>query len=224
MAGSRTFLKRVLDQSRKADDLAARGETLVPDPTTGDDYSYAIVDNNGRTLGDFALNFVDYIDAAGTERRGLAVTWVEISANARGRGLGTSIYEFAAELACDLGVPLISDEYRSRFSEAFWRKQVSRRRATPIPGSAGVFEAPYRSAWNALYSAAYDEARTRGSHDEAHAHAMRVIEAWAARIPIPQDAGISPSGGDPARWVASRYELDACVTWRDLSGVRKKAR
>lgn len=44
-------------------------------------------------------------------------------------GFGTKLYERMRQIACDRGKRLASDTTRTKFSEGFWRKQVSRGRA-----------------------------------------------------------------------------------------------
>jgi hypothetical protein len=43
--------------------------------------------------------------------------------------VGTTLYELAAAIACRMGKPLVSDDLRSPYAEAFWRKQARLRRA-----------------------------------------------------------------------------------------------
>jgi hypothetical protein len=67
-------------------------------------------------------------------------------------GLGTRVYERAMRVACDVGggYAITSDTTRSVFSEAFWRKQVAKGRATcEGDGSeSSYYESPLESAKN----------------------------------------------------------------------------
>lgn len=56
------------------------------------------------------------------------------------RGIGTKLYELAAAHACHLGRVLASDTARTPYSEAFWRKQSDKRRATcAVRGMGGSY-------------------------------------------------------------------------------------
>lgn len=66
---------------------------------------------------------------AWTIRDGKSVNVSSIAVGPRGRGVGTKLYESAAAWACRVGRPLASDEKRSAFSDAFWKKQVRKKRA-----------------------------------------------------------------------------------------------
>ena len=68
----------------------------------------------------------------------VAVSSVSINKSYRRRGLGTQMYERAAEVACDsFGLPLASDRStsRSKYSEGFWKKQLRKKRALCVGDS-----------------------------------------------------------------------------------------
>lgn len=60
------------------------------------------------------------------------VAYSEVSPSHRMDKVGTALYEAAAAFACENNSRLASDETRSEFSEAFWRKQARKRRASCI--------------------------------------------------------------------------------------------
>ena len=60
----------------------------------------------------------------------LQVGFVEVSLSHLGKGIGTKLYEAAAQFAARQGCQLISDRDRSPFAEAFWRKQERKGRAS----------------------------------------------------------------------------------------------
>lgn len=53
--------------------------------------------------------------------------------------MGTRLYEVATEYACKTGRTLTSDNERSQYAEAFWRKQVAKGRATCVGSGRGHF-------------------------------------------------------------------------------------
>jgi len=59
---------------------------------------------------------------------------VEVDPNARRCKLGTRLYMAAADYACREGLEMVSDTYRTEFSEGFWDKQRKRGRAACLPG------------------------------------------------------------------------------------------
>lgn len=75
-------------------------------------------------------------------RQGLVVTAISVKERKdQHKRLGTRLYEFAAELACKRGKPLVSDTERSQFAEAFWRKQTAKGRAGCVEAGGAVFYA-----------------------------------------------------------------------------------
>jgi len=226
--GDERFLASVLQTSTKAGDMAMRGETLVPDPTTGYTFSYQLIGSDGYLLAEIAMNVEEFTDDAGNTRQGLAVVWIKVlgatkldpAANdpttQKRRGIGTQLYEFAAEVACDLDLPLLSDSQRSHFSEAFWLKQTRKGRSVPIVGEGGrLFAEPFYQAWNNLFNATYEEALKTMSASDADDYATVAVSEWAARLPRPVREKY---------WETERYMLNACGSWRDLSGMRRKKR
>jgi GNAT superfamily N-acetyltransferase len=83
---------------------------------------------DGRVVGRMLLD---------VEPSYVTVGSIETEAHARGAGIGTRMYELALEEACKRGVPLVSDTMRSRFAEAFWRKQARKGRAACLERGRG---------------------------------------------------------------------------------------
>lgn len=65
----------------------------------------------------------------------LQVKAIQVDASLQRCGVGTRLYEEIAKVACAEGRTLRSDRRRTGYSEAFWRKQASKGRATCTPGS-----------------------------------------------------------------------------------------
>jgi len=83
--------------------------------------------SHGRKLG-----YMEIEEAKGRQKV-MKVAFAETRKT--GIGIGTKLYETAARTACKLGAPLASDSSRTRFSQAFWEKQVTKGRATCMAGS-----------------------------------------------------------------------------------------
>lgn len=62
-------------------------------------------------------------------KEALEVGYIQVAPEYREHRLGTKLYEIALKEACKLGYEIESDNTRSAFAEAFWRKQVSKGRA-----------------------------------------------------------------------------------------------
>lgn len=67
---------------------------------------------------------------------------IEVDERARRSRVGTTLYEAAVKVACRAGLAVSSDSFRSRFAEAFWRKQEAKGRAVCEPGRGSVYDAP----------------------------------------------------------------------------------
>lgn len=225
----------LLQHNERAEWLAERGFRLEPshDRSEGQ-HGYRVFDADGRRLGKLVLRVVrfrDVPDEDGFEMRdGLEVSAIELEPGARGKRLGTKLYEVAANAACDLGLPLVSDQVRSHFAEAFWRKQRAKGRVYVVEGGRGgaVFSGPRVEAEESLYAAfLQEEIRGAGARTEAElarkdpqrfARAQERVEAkidaWRERLPTPKTSDA---------WEVERYVLDdACKYRRDLSGARRK--
>jgi GNAT superfamily N-acetyltransferase len=233
----RRALGDLLRHNVQAERLAERGIQLRPshDRSEGQ-HGYRVFDADGTRLGKLILRVVkfrDVPDDQGFEMRdGLEVSSIELEPGIRGKRLGTKLYEVAASAACDLNLPLVSDQVRSHFAEAFWRKQRSKGRAYTVEGGrgGGVFSGPRVEAEANLYAAfLQEEIRGAGARTEAElarkdpqrfARAQERVEAkidaWRERLPTPKTSDA---------WEVERYVLDdACKYQRDLSGMRRKKR
>lgn len=65
-------------------------------------------------------------------------------------GVGRRMYERAAEVACGLGGRIVGSRLRSAFSEKFWKRQVTKGRATCRGSTAEVFMHPLHRLREAL--------------------------------------------------------------------------
>ena len=81
----------------------------------------AIID--GRWVGGIDISFDFYNNQAN-------VTRIEVDPKWRRRGVGTALYQKAAEISARYGLYLVSDTSRSNEAEEFWSKQERKGRAT----------------------------------------------------------------------------------------------
>ena len=98
-------------------------------------------------IGREEAGFMELVAAEG-EKNGLAVAYAETTKP--GAGVGTRMYEAAAQVACTSHRVLMSDDKRSRFSEGFWKKQQRAGRATcdaSRPGTRLNDDLSYRGNW-----------------------------------------------------------------------------
>lgn len=58
----------------------------------------------------------------------------------RSQGIGTVLYEHLAEAACANGMVVVSDDLRSKYADAFWKKQFRKGRVTRVPTATSVSE------------------------------------------------------------------------------------
>lgn len=224
---------RALRDSAKAEELTARtGNRLTPVPPRRQGLiPYDVIGPDGEEVGSLVLevgDFTDEVDDEGFDsREGLLVHSIELHPRAQGKRIGTKLYEIAAEIACNYDLPLVSDRLRSRFAEAFWRKQLAKGRAYAVTGQgAGLYDHPRVEAEEAIYAAALAEGlERRGVRREIDLdsdargavveEAMQVVDVWRAKLPEPL-----PDGS----WAVERYVLDdTCGKGRDLSGLRRAA-
>lgn len=72
-----------------------------------------------------------YKSKAADGRLVMRVRKADVVHGQRRRGYGTEMYAAAAKIACvDFKLPLASDTTRSASADAFWRKQLRKKRAT----------------------------------------------------------------------------------------------
>lgn len=128
-------------------------------------------------------------------------------------GLGTGLYDRAAREACKRGGVLAGSADRSAFSEAFWMKQVRKKRATCGEGAGKVYEEPHRAIFNALENGTISVPEYN-----------RLISRLPKRPPTPPR---------PPRWPCRMIPLLPCGGTREapllpvddsLRGLRKRKR
>lgn len=93
-------------------------------------------DRGGATLDVFVGGRRSGVMELTASRGVLAVSYAEVLRP--GQGVGTRLYEAAAQFACGRGRQLSSDTKRSRFSEGFWAKQAKKGRATCDARAGGI--------------------------------------------------------------------------------------
>lgn len=114
-------------------------EFEVERPPVGDSDRDRMFDVRCRVDGE-VLGKVSVFRTRESGRDVMAVAMIGIRADSRREGLGTELYQVAAEIACEgFGLPLASDKdhQRSPAAEAFWKKQVRKKRAVCIGDSGG---------------------------------------------------------------------------------------
>jgi GNAT superfamily N-acetyltransferase len=126
------------------------------------------------------------------------VTGIQVDDAAQRTGIGTKMWEAFASDACAAGLPLASDELRSHFAEAFWRKQQAKGRVECRPGKGEVYVGPLASLKRRLK----DGKITR-----------EAFEAKTKDLPV----------SDGKYWPCMRYELPRPCGQR-LDGLRKRRR
>lgn len=121
-------------------------------------------------------------------------------------GVGTVLYELAAQLACKQGARFVSDHSRSEFAEAFWRKQESKGRAECFEDGEGSY-----------YAEAMEEIRANLEHQcEGDWDCVEQGLRAYRRLPRPSSQGTWPC----RRW-ALKQELCAKIS---LAGLPRKGR
>jgi hypothetical protein len=123
------------------------GEVLKADPETGREerivrFDIVAVDAKDDFVGTVGASLKDIKAPIG--KNSYKVGWADVkdidyaerlkpeSERTKPSGLGTRMYERALRAVCDVGqaYAVTSDNTRSEFSEAFWRKQLAKGRAT----------------------------------------------------------------------------------------------
>jgi len=134
------------------------------------------------------------------KEKAVVVDYITVDNNRRKAGVGTSFYEMAAKEACRLGYTLQSSDYRSEFSEAFWRKQARKGRASCAAGRAGYFSTPLEVAQQAVLDPAQ-------------------FEEMATRLPKPQTTEYADR-----YWTCDHYFIDDPCETTSLAGLKRKRR
>jgi GNAT superfamily N-acetyltransferase len=98
-----------------------------------------VVEQFGRAFSVIAMDCkasvgrVAAMEIETSQGRVMQVRAARVVPGAQRKGVGTKLYERAAQIACrDFGAPLASDSDRTAAAEGFWRKQVTKRRARAV--------------------------------------------------------------------------------------------
>lgn len=134
----------------------------------------------------------------------LVVNEIEVVPKYRKHRLGTRMYEWAAKIACRLGVRLSSSHYRSEFSESFWRKQERKGRASCV-ATGNV-----REGQPGRYYAGPRIAVANSVDDDT-------FERIMSHLPKPERDAIYGQ----EYWPCHRYEVP-CPAPRSLAGVKRR--
>ncbi len=118
----------------------------LPDGTTGVRVSALAGD---RHVAQLSMSVETVADAHPIKRhiKGndfLQPGWVEVDASYRRCGLGTKLYETAAQVAKASKLSLVSSYERSEMSEGFWAKQAKKGRAVCLPNQPGEYSSKGR--------------------------------------------------------------------------------
>lgn len=145
---------------------------------------------------------------------GFVVVGVDVDHTVRKQKLGTHLYRLGAIEACKQGSQLISDEKRSPFAEAFWRKQARGRRATcaskNTDRTANFYVAP-------VASLVYDLKQECRESEDAKKCVRDRLTAILAKTPAPKTRR-----EDLERyWPCRRYAMKQCE--EPLEGLRKNS-
>jgi hypothetical protein len=165
---------------------------------------------NGRHAGGVDLTF---------EARRAVVSRIRVAPSDRGEGSGTLLYEAALAAACKEGIPLSSDDYRSRFAEAFWRKQHRKGRAvcTKREDGADVYGAPVTEILHELRRGCL---RQRYDAVWAERCAQAKLKAMTATLPEPS---WRPGTGKPY-WPCACWTIPLSKCGSSLDGLRGRRR
>lgn len=132
----------------------------------------------------------------GREKPKLTIGYIEVKEEVRKGGVGTALYEAMLAEACSMGADLLSDDHRSPFAEAFWRKQARKERAVCIPGEGGTeYTVPMRELQRDLKAGKV----TQAAFDE-----------MTKDLPVPIDG----------MWPCERFEITKPCDITSLRGLR----
>jgi hypothetical protein len=158
-------------------------------------------DANPLSLGDDApIASLHLKRTDGDDQAALIIEGIDIHRKSdRRTRLGTALYEHAVQIACDEGRVLASDDMRSPFAEAFWRKQKAKGRATCVPGEGTLYKGPV------------NRLRRQWEKGEIETHEY---EAIVAKLPQPEGN----------TWPCSHYEITAPCSTRSLARLKRRKR
>lgn len=128
------------------------------------------------------------------------VTGIQVDEKAQRGRVGTKLYEQFAADACEAGLELASDEMRSHFAEAFWRKQEAKGRVVCRPGVGEVYVGPLASLKRMLKAGKISQAD---------------FDRRTANLPA------SPDG---KTWPCARFVLPRPCAHESLEGARRRRR
>jgi hypothetical protein len=136
------------------------------------------------------------------------------------KGQGTKLYEAAFTEACLEGKLLVSDSMRSRYAEAFWRKQVRKGRAYCLRAGRGVV---YNAPLNAMKKQLLETCRKTLTEEQAQLCARGRMQTFLESLPQPL---VDPqSHPDIAEyWPCFQWALDPQKCGSSLEGLRTRRR
>lgn len=181
----------------------------------GDQYMFKAT-YHGRIVGDATVRE--------SSQHGLIVEMIAVEDRDRRRRVGTALYEAALKLSCETRKPLVSDFQRSRFAEAFWRKQVKKGRATCAKKNTdqqeNVWDGPLLDARHHAEEACQRVYRNVGTIRDSIEAAERCA---AARMKKLEEKLPEPRGN---AWPCMRYKLKPRKTCQnpDLSAALRGRR
>jgi len=133
------------------------------------------------------------------DRRDLVISYIVVNPEARTKRLGTSLYERALRLACKEKRVLASDETRSPFAEAFWRKQQKKNRAICEGKGGEVYGTPIRILRRSVLEGKLTQ---------------EAFDAILAKLPDPEGS----------YWPCGRYYIPNPCKTRSLKGLPRGKR
>lgn len=223
------------------------GEVLKADPSVGREerivrFDIVAIDAKDDFAGTVGASLKDVKAPIG--KNSYKVGWADVpnidyaerlkpeSERTKPSGLGTRMYERALRAVCDVGqaYAVTSDNTRSEFSEAFWRKQLAKGRATCEGDGkeSKYFKAPLIEAAASfeLLPQAWEAEWLKKNRGQRPSNEMR--EAWENRA---ADAFEQYRAGLPKRrsdewgaWPCDFYSLKCSKRPDSLDGLRYQIR
>lgn len=148
-------------------------------------------------------------------QRVLKASFIEIAPDARKARIGTLLYDAMLGEACDRGLPLTSDTFRSHFAEAFWQKQVAKGRAKCVK-KKNAYGDVYTKPLRELNDAVARGAMTRAAYEKTVANLPKPELKPGHRDWAPPDMSRD------AVWSCNRYDIDNACDIATLAGVKKR--
>lgn len=180
-----------------------------------------IAAKDGKNVGITHADLIDYKGSDG--RKKMQVSSINVDPEYQKQKLGTTLYETLLQEACADGRSLYSDETRSVFSEAFWRKQQTKGRAVCAIDNSHTQASNYLTSplWSAMERIEDECAKTLGKNTkEFRVCSETRIEELKAKLPKP-----IPMGSEYiARWPCFRWKIEPGACGSTLEGLKKKKR